>query len=407
MSISFGTVIYQGMFCLGMIWRMNPLKMPRGFCVAQAILMNIACFILNGLTVVFCIAMHLHTLKPRQWGDVSAAFEWRPIYILPVVVYPLATSIAYVTLFLRFNAVQATEGMACDATNPMWIQLVGQTMPAALLAVPAFWLSISSLRRVRRTTEHIERARRGEHEAIRQIRRDRQGGHHSFQLSEPPAIFNGSSSPGRPTPDIPVAGSSRPGFRIPFLRQLTNTSPPPSINSLPDDGRSSIASSSFPTFAAPAKPGFADQGAGNDLGVAESPWVDAESTAPTSNEGHESSAKALTFDVKTQSEAEDNALGLNYRENAATPSRVSYLAHVQKGAPQLQRVIFAQIGFPFFLILYALSPIVEIAMHRQQPTSFGSQNIFQLVAAVGGALVFAPIPSVRVQLGSVLAFWRR
>lgn len=200
------------------------------------------------------------------------------------------------------------------------IRLVGQTMPAAILSVPSLWLSISSLRRLRRTTRHVERATRDEHEVIRRIRRDRQSGHHSFQLSEPPVVFDGSAPPfpGRQTTDPPATEPTRHGFRLPFLRHLTNTSPHPSLNSL-DDGRTSIASSSFPTFAPAAKPGFAEHGAADDLGVADPPWVDADSTAPTSNEGHETS-DVLDFDVKTQNDDNDGTHRFNYPENVTTPS---------------------------------------------------------------------------------------
>ncbi|KAJ7039827.1 hypothetical protein C8F04DRAFT_280335 [Mycena alexandri] len=396
----FGLILYQGSFCLGLIWRMDPFKMPRAFCIAQAILMSAGVYILGGLCTVLCIATNLHAVKPKQWGDIHQAFKWRRIYVLPIIVYPLLTCTVYFTLALKYNAIQPAEGMFCDATSPMWVQVVGHALPAAILFVPCFWLSIISFRRVLSTKRHVKRARRDENEVTRQIRRDR-----PFQLSEPPAVLNDNASPS-PSRDLPPAETSRSlSFRIPFIRQPSRTlSPPPSPNS-PADGRASVASSSFPTFAPIDKPGHAKDkpDGGPDIADRSSPWLDEEdSCAPTSIEGHETS-DVLEL-VKTQNEDEDGTFRLSYRENARTPSRVSHLTQVPAQAPQIQLLILVQISFPICLVFYSLSSIVEIAIHRH--LAFGTQNVLQIASACGPGIVFLGLPSVRTQLVKTFAFWR-
>ncbi|KAJ7151116.1 hypothetical protein C8R46DRAFT_493845 [Mycena filopes] len=410
-----GLFIYQGSFCLGLIWRMDPFAMPRAFCIAQAILIPMGVFLLGGMCMVLCIAMTLHVVKPKQWGDLDRAFKWRPFYLVPAIGYPLVTSTVYITLIFKYNAVQPTDGMFCDATDPMWVRAIGHTMPAAILSVPTFWLSIISLRRVIRTTRHVERATRDENEVTRQIRRNRHSEHNSFQLSQPPAVLKGDAlaSPGKDLPPAEHIGIRRLSFRLPFFRQPPRAlSPPPSP---PADGRSSAASSSFPTFAAITKPGLAKNSTDNRVDVVDrnSPWMDGDSLAPTSIEGHETS-DVLEVD-KTHEEDDDGTYRLSYREtvrenvreHVATPSRISHLAHVPSQAPQLQRLILVQISFPLALLLYSVSTITELAMHRNRPRAFGTQNVLQMIVAWGPGVVFASLPSVQTQLVEIFAFWRR
>lgn len=210
------------------------------------------------------------------------------------------------------------------------------------LLLPAAYISLTCITRVLRTLKHVERARRDQSDYPRQMRRERPSAHFSFKQSGPVAIDSDDAppSPGRqaigPEFPLPAAADSapRPGFHLPFFRQLqsiTQTLSPAPLHRNPspaswDDGRASVASSRFPTFApvADKSNGYArhqpeDE---NDTDVAESssPWLhgaEADS-APTSMEGHETPER-LELDVKSPDEGDDNTFRLSYRDTA--PSR--------------------------------------------------------------------------------------
>ncbi|KAJ7096780.1 hypothetical protein B0H15DRAFT_774172 [Mycena belliarum] len=131
MSFCIALTVLEGMFCLGMIWRMDPFRMPRSFCVAQAILIHVSTYVLTGLSMAFCIATNFHILRPKTWANLeqcvfplfplrtntrARSLRWRRVYIIPVIVYPATISVVQITLNLHFNAIQPTDEMHCDAS---------------------------------------------------------------------------------------------------------------------------------------------------------------------------------------------------------------------------------------------------------------------------------------------------
>ncbi|KAJ6499723.1 hypothetical protein C8R47DRAFT_297343 [Mycena vitilis] len=412
-----GLVIQQGMFCLGklpisfrlrmilmactgIIWRMDPYSMPRAFCIAQTIGMSLGLYIIGGTCLAFCIAVCHQVLKPKQWGDVSR-FQWRPIYFLPVIGIPLVSSAVRIALVLKFDAVQPVDGLRCDATHHLLVRLAGDVLPTILMLPPAAYFSVVSARRVMRTLKHVERARRDENELPRQMRRDRHSEQHSFKPSRPSGISIPSSRL-RPSDLTLPAKAETPGrlsFHLPFLRQLQSvtqalTPPPESPNPSPnpyDDGRTSSASTTFPTFATltvddKPQPGNetgtmteteteVDGGAIPDV---PRPWMDQDSceTPPSSNgtsEGHDT-AVTLELDVKDPDENDDdNVYRLSYRESCTTPSSlstlnspphfshllcsgVSHLACIPMSTPHIQRLLVYQ------LCVSSLCPCIRISL---------------------------------------------
>ncbi|KAJ6590567.1 hypothetical protein DFH09DRAFT_207619 [Mycena vulgaris] len=346
LAFSIALTVLEGTFCLGMIWRMNPRDMPPAFCVAQAILMQISIYVLTGLGMAFCIATSFHILKPKTWGNLEQSLKWRPIYILPVVIYPLLNILVQLVLNHQYDAIQPTDDMHCDASHPLWVRLISHTLPALLHLPPTIYLWVVSITRVVRTLRHFQRSRRDCTDP-RQVRRSE---HHSCKPSDAP-----------PTPKYPAppAHTNRPrlSFPLPFFRQLQSLSqtlaPPQSRNPSPnpsDDGRTSIASSSFPTFAPVInKPTHYARSQPEEDDIADvdlrSPWLglDEESCAPTeSHEGHETPER-LELDVKTQDEDEEGTFRLSYREHNGTPSRISHLAYVPTFTPQIYSLLFFQV----------------------------------------------------------------
>ncbi|KAJ7134153.1 hypothetical protein C8R46DRAFT_1326189 [Mycena filopes] len=399
LAYGFALATYQTIFCLGMIWRMDPLRMPREFCVAQAILMNLGIYMLGGLGMVLSVGTTLLAIKPKRWGDISRAFQWRAIYLLPVVGYPLIATTVYTTLVLKYDAIEAVPGLACDVAHPPWIRVLSQTLPAALLVLPAVWLSIISWRHVDHAAKHAERARRDDHEITRQMRRDRQNSGHPMASS-----FNRLSAP-PPAALPPTTRTGGGGFRVGFFgQQQPRRAPSPDRDSVSVRSVRSTASSSFPTFAPPDdKPGAGARSAEDGCG---------ESYATTSNEGHGVNMNVLEVAMvvaghggksKTQGRDEGDedgdVDGGGYRlghgghgEDGATPSHISHIAHVPHRAPQIQRLILLQLSFPLSLVCYALSTIVEVGTHQARPPAFGSQNVFQIVSALGPGLLLILLP---------------
>ncbi|KAJ6631162.1 hypothetical protein B0H10DRAFT_1773376 [Mycena sp. CBHHK59/15] len=430
--------VLEGMFCLGMIWRMDPFLMPRAFCIAQTILMEVSNFCVAGICMTFNLSTSLFVLKPKTWGNVDQcvwrhvfrlranaqrrAFKWRTIYIFPLIVYPLFSSIVQIALILKYNAIQPTDDMNCDASDPLWIRLIGHASPAFVLLVPSLYLAVKSVIRVMRTLNHLERSRYDQDTMTpRPIRRERHSEHHSYKQRTPAAIHPpmvDDSPPTSPEPEpispaFPLRAESAPrpglGFHLPFFRPPSQalSLPPRSLDASPhDDGRTSVASSSFPTFAPTAdKPGLyarhaPDESVNIDIGNMRSPWVDENSSAPTSHEGHET-PQVLELDVKDQEEDDDGVYRLSYREN--TPSRAlrppplnrshitagrSHVAHIPHFTPAIQRLIVFQVAFVLALVLASVSSIVDLAKHRAAPTPFATHHITLLIAAWAPAAVF-------------------
>ncbi|KAJ7136796.1 hypothetical protein C8R44DRAFT_767901 [Mycena epipterygia] len=388
--------VYQGMFLLGMIWQMDPFRMPRAFCIAQAILIQCSMYGIVASFLAFFVAANFHIQKPKGWGNIERTFNWRPIYILPVAVYPLPT-----------------DDFQCDASHPMWVRLVGHLSPIVILVLPTVLLSVASMRTVARTLVHIERARPDQNDLPRQIRHERHGEHHSSGSASFHSPSKSASSPGRqPIASVSPTHAKRPArlsFHLPFLRQLQSISqtPPPSPNRsvAADDGRPSFASSTFPTFA-PAVVKPPTDGTGADL----STWKDDEdSRARTSIEGGTSAGhetpEEVELDVKTPAEAEEGAYRISCQENGdvARP-RVS---HVAVSTHHINQLLWFQVAFTLGLCFESLSAIIDVASHRETPTPFATHQITRLFAAWGPALAICTImPDVRAQVVRWIAFWR-
>jgi len=385
--------------------------------------MSLGLYIIGGFCLSFCIATSLHILKPKQWGDISKAFRWRLEYYFPVIVFPLVAIAVRIVLILKYDAVQPFDGLHCDATHPLWVRVGNNVFPALFMLAPTSCMSIYSTRHVIRTLRHVQRARRDENEIPRQMRRERQSGHHSFKQSGP-VVHDRDDAPssGRqpidPALPVKVESTRRLSFHLPFFRNLqsisqTLTPPPSSPNPSPgpyDDGRASVASSSFPTFAPVIdKPHLYPnrQPNENDIADGSRTWIEdsEDSCAPTSLEGHDTS-EALELDVKNQDD-DDGTFRLSYRENANTPSRISHLAYIPLSTPQIRQLLICQIFFPISILITVIIIIVEAITHREGPRPINTQDAVQLIHAWLGAIAFGSSRTIRIEIVSGLAFWKR
>ncbi|KAK7042982.1 hypothetical protein VNI00_008719 [Paramarasmius palmivorus] len=53
------------------------------------------------------------------------AIPWRPVYTIPVIVFPTCAFLIQIVVVLVFEAAQPTDDFQCDATNPLWVRFLG------------------------------------------------------------------------------------------------------------------------------------------------------------------------------------------------------------------------------------------------------------------------------------------
>lgn len=64
-----GCTVLEGIFCLGMVWKMDPLAMPGRFCTAQSVLMALGSYLMTGVICVCSYITHKIVMKPKTWAD--------------------------------------------------------------------------------------------------------------------------------------------------------------------------------------------------------------------------------------------------------------------------------------------------------------------------------------------------
>ncbi|THH13622.1 hypothetical protein EW146_g6624 [Bondarzewia mesenterica] len=150
--------VLETTFCLGMIWHMDPYRMPRAFCIAQATVMSFCVYVITGVCACFTICMYSFVLRPKRLSQFSPSpLAWRGKYLLLVVVFPLAALAAYLAVIIKFDAVQPSDDMHCDTTSPLWARLLSYAGVPLLLSIPAFFISCSTAYRL--TKLHIQTKR--------------------------------------------------------------------------------------------------------------------------------------------------------------------------------------------------------------------------------------------------------
>ncbi|KAI0746881.1 hypothetical protein C8Q80DRAFT_1105646 [Daedaleopsis nitida] len=140
--------VLQGLFCLGMVWRMDPVRMPRAFCVAQPSLLGIAWAFMTVITSAMAICTSCAILRPAGGVPATPAYirgvlRWHPACLLLAFI-PMAAFTAYLILTLSFDAIQPVDGMACDSTDPVWVRLLSYAGVPLLLAFPSFILTCTA-----------------------------------------------------------------------------------------------------------------------------------------------------------------------------------------------------------------------------------------------------------------------
>ncbi|KAF8180420.1 hypothetical protein BJ912DRAFT_981261 [Pholiota molesta] len=390
-----GNTLLQGIFCLGMIYKMDPYQMPRAFCIAQTVMISFA----------FSLATSLTVLKPKTWGEGERALQWKNIYAVPTIAFPLLASIVNIVLILKFDSVQPSDDMHCDSTSPEWVRLVGYAGLPFIMAWPALYLSIKSIIRISKTNRHLQRARPISDD-FNPVPPRRQ----STQL--PPSVFT-PPAPTRPTPaarreaiqpGIASPALSARKFHLPFKApgaaaagyapKRTSSSLATADGPLVDDASSAMSrvSVSFPTFVNPDAPPLV---VGKE-DLEEIDWEDGSSQG----KGTRNSEQATMLEEEEDEDDEDGDVVakeeyvMSFSGDSTCAPRPASMLHQQKSrrqtpnlAPAVWRIILFQVAFTS----------IQCWLERT-PAPLGTQHFALLLAAWGPVIVFGHLPAVRRNL---------
>lgn len=153
----------EGIFCLGMVWKMDPLAMPGRFCMAQSVLMALGSYLMTGVICVSSYITHKIVLKPKTWADQThEALTWRISYALPTILFPIAALAVQVALVVKLKSVRPAIEFYCDSSSPQWVRFLSYAGTPFLLFIPSLFLSVKSILAVQETERHIQRARSAE-----------------------------------------------------------------------------------------------------------------------------------------------------------------------------------------------------------------------------------------------------
>ncbi|KAJ7458174.1 hypothetical protein FB451DRAFT_585331 [Mycena latifolia] len=403
-----GITALEGVFCLGLVWRMNPASLPKAFCIAQVLITELAVFFLIGVLAAITTATAFYVAKPKQWGqDDNAVLPWRYYYLLPMLLFPLLASAVQVTFVVFFDTFDRADGLDCVA-HPLWIRFLGYAGTPFLITVPCLWLSSVSVLRVIRTHKHIRRARRSvnfealDHFTIRPQRRKSR-----------PALKT------RTTPPTPVA--------------ITAPSPSPSsiLRISREERRQAISPvlrqekiMSFHLPFAPPSPEYMTASSGHRSQKSEDSFDTVSSVSFADMDVKNKSARPFEYtteedDVRTPLRSFATPTGTTRRDIASsessdylneTPS-VSELTTVHsqtehRNPAELPPIIRSFLIFQFAIIaihlLSSITPVIDIISSRPEPMALGTQHVALLLAGWAPVAIFGPLSAVRCQF----IFWR-
>lgn len=426
-----GCTILQGIFCLGMIWKMNPYTMPRGFCIAQTVISSFGAFLLTGVAFAFSFATSLAVLKPKTWGDShQASLNWRPAYSIPIIIFPIVGTAIYVAFVVKFNSVHPTDDFHCDSTNPEWVRFLGYSGLPFVLSIPSFYISIKSILRVNKTNKHLKRSRHADVDddaftpvPISRKRDTLQMVESHIMPSRPPSV-QFSVLPNREpiSPSISSPSLSPHKFHLPFTTPVRESSSSPDT-----ERRSSPVSSSFPTFINPAtevcsmeepKKGVSSEFSTRSEVKESRDWRDAtalENIDDIAIETGDDKSGSMKWNVDDAAKSdydigkEDDMLSREFGSDSYSPrppSRPFSVTGPHKGrrrvhpnlSPAIWRLIIFQVAFASMQLLTCISTLVDVISRRAQPSPLGTQHFTLLFVAWGPVIVFGRLPEVRQRI---------
>ncbi|KAJ7887787.1 hypothetical protein B0H14DRAFT_3856164 [Mycena olivaceomarginata] len=424
-----GITVLEGIFCLGLVWRMNPANMPRAFCLTQVLLTGLATFFLVGVLAAITTATTIYVAKPKQWAsrNETSILPWRFYYLLPMLLFPLLASAVHVTFVVFFDTFEPFDGLNCVA-RPLWIGFLGYAGTPFLVTIPCLWLSLVSAIRVIRTHNHIRRARRSidiqnlDHLTAIPQRKSKQSMKTRSSPSTPRAITAPSPSSSsilrmandreaHRKPVSPVLRDERiRSYHLPFL--------PPSPDYLTAySGHTRRSEDSFDTvssvsFAEVSKPSTRTRSRSAEEDDVMTPLRPTPSSTTRSTRTIHNSDRISITQLAFAMQREVYTETTDYYSYPDTVSSLSGIPPPMTQPPEfrspseLSSVVRSLLIFQFAIIaahlLSSITPIVDIISAKPQPAAFGTQHVAVLLAGWAPVAIFGPLSAVRSQL----AFWR-
>lgn len=407
-----GCTLLQGSFCLGMIWKMDPLQMPRAFCIAQSTFIGFGAFLGTGVAASLSIGTSLTVLKPKTWGDQGkSTIAWRHQYLPLVVVFPLVASAVQLAVTLHYDwPVHREDDFHCDYSGGLtWLRLLSYSGPPLLLFIPCFLLSILSIIHILKVYQHLRRARDSDMVIDTVLPRRPKNKYVARVISTPPPSTQPPirRQPLSSTLNSPNLAARK--FHMPFSppsMSLDDQNLNSSVSSSATDPPESPVSSSFPTFANPAEGGTIS--------------IDPDGVSTTGNFSHPNEDWRDILDA-THSLPDKSVKDGSYHWHEDDKSDFEYGKYVEHDdeyynsggsrlsgtmaarklrrpppslAPAIWRMILFQFGLTAIQVLSCITSWIAVIAHRP-PTAFGTQHIALLLAAWGPVIVFGHLPAVR------------
>ncbi|KAH7882373.1 hypothetical protein F5I97DRAFT_1909772 [Phlebopus sp. FC_14] len=378
MLYSIFATILQGMFCLGMIYEMDPYQMPETFCIAQTFIIYYAAYSLTGVCAAFTFATAGSVLWPCSTvTSATSALAWHPRYLLPIVVFPLACFAIAVPILLELDAIQPSDDLHCDVSNPVWGRFLGYAGLSNFLSIPCFFLSAAAAFRVFHM--HLDQQRTGIFK-------------HAINQSHSHSHLQSSNDGTTSTPHF-TAPISPPG---PLFTASSDADPETDTGQLRTEQRERTHRD-LPRLITD------NEGlSGSQSHVFTSPVSASPLSSPHVSKRHSVAMEKGPNDVEALSPR--LATGTMFSPSATGRSRRSSTRHMKTSlAPAVWRLILFQMAFFSIQLLAALSTIIDVAKHHSTPTPFGTQHVALVLVGWGPSVVFGHLPAVRRRL----MFWRR
>ncbi|KZP19972.1 hypothetical protein FIBSPDRAFT_700653, partial [Athelia psychrophila] len=141
----------EGIFCLGMIYHMDPFQMPDAFRLAQIFVISFSALVLTGVALTFIWATTASVIWPESVnGSAKSTLSWRHVYFIPLLVIPTVFAVAQIVLVVTLDAYAPSDNFHADVTGHLWICLLGYAGMPMIESIPCFCLTVYAGMRVAR-----------------------------------------------------------------------------------------------------------------------------------------------------------------------------------------------------------------------------------------------------------------
>ncbi|VDB95992.1 unnamed protein product [Peniophora sp. CBMAI 1063] len=451
--------VMDSVFAIGLIYNLSRMRTTHSFCIAQATVPSIGAYVLSGICICLAVSTYstVFNLKHGPLRHRRNPLEWKSIYILPVVLWPLAATSAFLTTsFKEHTSFRSADGFACEIQHPLWPRLLGYAGAPFLASLPCLVLSIITAHRItavsrkrRAPPNRQEQAARlspiritservtAEERVMSRLERERRtqsflASAHSHEkqldkisvVSMPHSLSDSAWLPSPPTvhdaavsdlshvlPEscsglqrysshLEPASSTLPS---PFFREGAGT--PPSPITFAPVHRTPTVSSRSPSF----DPGALHYYDGLDQMPVSPMDCDDDSTTPNTEQ------HLVVHRVQRWSQLPQTSRGGSKEDGSmygTWPPMLAGLTRARSGSllpsseltGALRRILFFQVAFSCIVVLAGLSTWIDLARHRDEPSPFGTQHIALVLVGWGPFFVFGHLPAVG---GRVLGRLRR